>query len=273
LLPDKSKIGLNRIRAVMSNQNWDKSKEAEFKSFIKEFFERKIDSYLKKKNALLVGNDTASILKNSDKEVAKLVIRRAVRKWASQKTFRKWQRVIDDPKMLLELRVIGKSVANTMRPLAGNKFTSWIAKILNVHFTNSKMPLRAITKGKIKTALSASFRVKMKGQKELRDYKPDIDIILVRSDLNEKPVAIISTKTTSRERMTQTISWSRFLKSSPMKKLKIYLVIAWDVFGNGANKERAQELDGVYVCNKEVSEYGKIKRFSKIGQELKRLCR
>ncbi|PIQ86409.1 MAG: hypothetical protein COV74_04945 [Candidatus Omnitrophica bacterium CG11_big_fil_rev_8_21_14_0_20_45_26] len=257
------------VRSAVLNR----SQENEFKDVINKFFDNKLKSALKKpNNPLEVGNNIAMILKKSDKEVVKIVAPRAVRKWASLETRAKWQKILADPRMLMELRLIGKSIANTMRPLAGNKFTLWIAKILNTYLEDARLPLKAITKGKIKTVLNKSFLVKIRGQKQARDYKPDIDIILVRSDLNDKPVAIISTKTTSRERMTQTISWSRFLKSSPMKKLKIYLVIAWDVFEDGANKERAQELDGVYVCNKEVNEYGKIKRFSKIGQELKRLC-
>ncbi len=254
---------------------WDKNQEGKHKIIIEKFFSRKLKSALKRsKNPLQVGDDIATILEKSDKEVVKIVTPRAIRKWASERTLKKWQRIINDPRMLMELRIIGKSIANTMRPLAGNNFALWITKILNTYFEDTKLPLKAIMKGKIKAELSRKFRVKIKGQQENRDYKPDIDIILVRSDLNEKAVAIISSKTTLAERVMQTISWSRFLKSktSSMKKIKIYLVTAWDTFEMGTNRERVQELDGVYVCNKEVSEYGKIKRFSKIGEELKRLC-
>lgn len=51
------------------------------------------------------------------------------------------------------------------------------------------------------------------------------------------------------------------------------LVTAWDTFESGANKERVQELDGIYVCNKNVKEYGKIKLFSKITSDLDKLSR
>lgn len=134
-----------------------------------------------------------AILKNSDKDVVKLIIPRAVKKWASPKTLSKWKKIIGDPQMILELRIIGRSIANTMRPLAGNTFTSWVAKILNEYFNKNKICLLAITSGKIKDELHKSLVKKIKGQKGVRDYRPDIDIVLVRTDKNKKPVAIIST--------------------------------------------------------------------------------
>ncbi len=105
------------------------------------------------------------------------------------------------------------------------------------------------------------------GKKGVRDYRPDIDIILVRTDKGNKPMAIISAKTTLAERIMQTITWSRYLK------IKVLLVTAWETFESGANRERVQELEGVYVCNKDVKEYGKIKIFSKITKDLERFCR
>jgi hypothetical protein len=65
----------------------------------------------------------------------------------------------------------------------------------------------------------------------------------------------------------QTITWSRYLE------IKVLLVTAWETFESGANRERVQELDGVYVCNKDVKEYGKIKIFSKIVKDLEKFCR
>lgn len=251
----------------MNNSNWDKKQEAEFKQVIRKFFDDKIDSVLKKtKNPLKIGNDLANLLKKSDKDVVKIITPRAVKKWASEKTFPKWEKIIKDPQMLLELRIIGRSIANTMRPLAGNNFALWVAKILNTYFKQNSIYLEAVTGGEIKKDIERNLITKT-GKRGVRDYRPDIDIILIRTDKDNKPVAIISAKTTLAERIMQTIAWSRYLK------IKIFLVTAWDTFESGTNRERVQELDGVYVCNKDVKEYGNIKLFSKITKDLEKLSR
>lgn len=248
----------------MGNSNWSKDQESEFKEVIRDFFDKKIGDALEKiEDPLRVGDSLADLLKNSDEDVVKIITPRAVRKWASAKTFPKWEEVLKDPRMIRELREIGRSIANTMRPLAGNNFSLWVARVLNKYFYQQKMPLQALTSGKIKNALSKKFANK-NGKRGVKDYKPDIDIVLVRTDLNNKPVVILSAKTTLAERIMQTITWSRYLK------IPIMLVTAWETFENGANRERVQELDGVYVCNKEVKEYGNIKQFSKIIKDLEK---
>lgn len=250
----------------MTKTNWNKNQESEFKEVIKKFFDDKINSALRKSdNPLKIGDELAAILKNSDEDVVKIITPRAVKKWASPQTLPKWEEILRNPRMLLELRVIGRSIANTMRPLAGNNFALWVARILNTHFLQKKIPLEAITSGQIKRGLEQKLKTKV-GKKGVRDYRPDIDIILVRTDKGNKPMAIISAKTTLAERIMQTISWSRYLT------IKVLLVTAWDTFKSGTNRERVQELDGVYVCNKDVKEYGKIKLFSKITKDLEKFC-
>ena len=250
----------------MEKANWNKSQESEFKDVIKKFFDDKISVALKEaRNPLQIGDTLSDLLKNSDKEVVRIITPRAVRKWASAKTFPTWEKILKDPQMVLELREIGRSIANTMRPLAGNNFALWVATILNKYFEQQSIPLQALTSGKIKSALGERF-VHRAGKRGVRDYKPDIDIVLVRTDLKNEPVVIISAKTTLAERIMQTISWSRYLK------IPILLVTAWEPFESGTNRERVQELDGVYVCNTKVKEYGNIKRFSKIAEDLKKLA-
>jgi len=259
----------------MNKNNWGTKQEEKHRKAVKAFFGKKIKKSLKgAKQPIKVGNSLGDILKKSDKDVVKMITPRAVTKWASHKTLPKWNKIIKDPKMVLELREIGKSIANSMRPLAGNNFAIWVARILNEFFIKENLPLKAITSGKIKKELNKRFTKKLKGNKGSRDYKPDIDIIIVRKDCGDKPVAILSAKTTLAERVMQTINWHRYLKSFPKeyKQIKLFLVTAWDTFKSGANKERVQELDGVYVCNKDVNEYGNIKRFDKIGKDLKKLC-
>jgi len=248
----------------MENKNWTKNQENKFKEVIRKFFDDKINNALRgAKNPLQIGDTLSDLLKSLDEDVVKIITPRAVRKWASAKTFPKWQQILKDPQMIIELREIGKSIANTMRPLAGNNFALWVAEILNKYFEQENIPLQALTSGKIRNALAKEFIHKI-GKRGVRDYKPDIDIILVRIDLNNKPMAIISAKTTLAERIMQTISWSRYLK------IPILLVTAWETFESGTNRERVQELDGVYVCNTKVKEYGNIKRFSKIAADLKK---
>jgi hypothetical protein len=259
---------------MMSTAGWNQDDEQEFKEAIERFFEGKINSAIKESlEPLRAGDDLANLLMGSDEDVVRLVTPRAVRKWASQETLSKWERILEDPRMVLELRMIGKSIANTMRPLAGNNFALWVTRILNQHFHAYDIPLKALTSGRIKKELSTKLVIQEKGQEGTRDYRPDIDIILVRTDNNDKPVAIISAKTTLAERVMQTINWSRYLKNIPedYRRLKLYLVTAWDTFEGGANRDRVQELDGVFVCNKNVREYGNIKSFSKIGEELEKL--
>jgi len=251
----------------MENKNWNKTQESEFKEVIRKFFDDKINDALGgAKNPLQIGDVLSEVLKNSDNDVVKIITPRAVRKWASARTFPKWQQMLKDPQMIVELREIGKSIANTMRPLAGNNFASWVATILNKYLEQQDIPLRALTSGRVRNALAKEF-IHKAGRRGVRDYKPDIDIVLVRIDLNNKPVAIISAKTTLAERVMQTISWSRYLK------IPILLVTAWETFESGTNRERVQELDGVYVCNTKVKEYGNIKRFSRIAEDLKKFAR
>lgn len=209
----------------MSVLHWDKNQEDEFKAIVKKFFSEKIEKVLSKSdNPLHVGDNLGAILKNSDEEMVKIVTPRAVKKWASAETLSKWEKILEDPQMILELRIIGRSIANTMRPLAGNNFALWVAKVLNAHFLKSTIPLKAITSGKIKGDLNKELIVKQKGLRGTRDYKPDIDIVLVRTDKDNLPVAIISAKTTLAERVMQTISWSRYIKTAPMrsKSMKIF---------------------------------------------------
>jgi hypothetical protein len=252
---------------LMTKDNWDKNQESEFKDVIRKFFDGKIDYVLKEtKNPMEVGDNLAEILKDSDADVVKLITPRAVKKWASPKTLPKWEKILADPQMIIELRDIGKSIANTMRPLAGNNFALWVAAILNKYFEQQKLPLHALTSGKIKSDLGKEF-INKTGKRGVADYKPDVDIVLVRTDLKNKPVVIISAKTTLAERIMQTINWSRYLE------IPVMLVTAWETFESGTNRERVQELDGVYACNTQVKEYGKIKRFSKIAEDLKKFLR
>jgi len=254
-------------------QQWNNSLEKEFKETIKNYFDGKINEYLENTdNCIEVGNKLGYILKSSEEDIVKIVTPRAVKKWASAETLPLWEEFLKNERMISELREIGKSIANSMRPLAGNNFAMWVAKILNKAFQNEKLPFSAITSGKIKQNLNKTFDSYSKQKNQ--SFKPDIDIIVAKLSKNSKPLVIISAKTTLAERVMQTISWHNYLKTMPeeIRDIRLFLVTAWETFDkDSANRERVQQLDGVYVCNQNVKEFGNIKLFSEIIEDLKAL--
>ncbi|MCX8026946.1 MAG: BsaWI family type II restriction enzyme [Thermodesulfovibrionales bacterium] len=253
--------------------SWDDTLEKEFKKTIKGYFNNKIEEHLKKsQNYLEVGNNLSHILKSSEEDIVKIITPRAVRKWASKETLSLWESLLKNERMVLELREIGKSIANSMRPLAGNNFALWIAKILNLTFQQEKLPLMAVTSGKIKQNINAMFNAISRQRQHT--FKPDIDIVVVNLKYDYQPLVIISAKTTLAERVMQTISWYSYLQTMPdnLRDVKLFLVTAWETFDkSSANRDRVQQLDGVYVCNPDVREFGNIKMFCRIIEDLKAL--
>ncbi len=250
--------------------DWNEELEKEFKAIIRKYFDDKINFALENDNPLEVGNRLAELLKSSEEDIVEIITPRAVKKWASPETLPLWEVFLENKQMILELREIGKSIANSMRPLAGNNFAIWVSKVLNGAFQEEALPLIAVTSGEIKQSLNRTFN---KYSNENQGFKPDIDIV-VANTLTLKPLAIISAKTTLAERVMQTISWHSYLQTLPpeIRDIKLLLVTAWETFSTGsANRERVQRLDGVYVCNLEVQEWGKIKIFSKILNDLQAL--
>ncbi|MCY3973054.1 MAG: BsaWI family type II restriction enzyme [Candidatus Dadabacteria bacterium] len=244
-------------------KDWNDALEKEFKETIRKYFASRIDEHLEgARNYSEVGNKLGQILKDSDKDIVKIVTPRAVKKWASPETLPLWEKFLGNEQIVLELREIGKSIANSMRPLAGNNFAVWVSKVLNKSFEQQGIPLLSTTKGETKKKLNEVFK---------GGEKPDIDIVVARN--NGDPVAIISAKTTFAERILQTISWHSYFDKIPeVKDVKLFVVTAWETFErDDANRKRVQQLDGVYVCNSEVNEFGNIKIFSKIIDDLRAL--
>jgi hypothetical protein len=251
-------------------QGWNDELEKEFKETIKTYFDDKISGVLDTQNALEIGNNLAELLKSSEEDIVKIITPRAVKKWASPETLPLWEKFLENEQMILELREIGKSIANSMRPLAGNNFAIWVTKVLNKAFEKENLPLNAATTGEAKKALNKAID---EFAKDNKSFKPDIDIVVVNSP-KSAVIAIVSAKTTLAERVMQTISWHNYLQTLPaeIQNVKLFLVTAWETFEkDNVNRERVQQLDGVYVCNPNVQEYGKIKQFSKIVDDLKNL--
>lgn len=248
--------------------NWTKAEEAQWKEQIKKLFATKLnEAFAYYGDPDVVGNHLGEILKNVEADAVRLVVPRAAQKWASPENRELWEDIVRDEQKLFELRVIGTSVANTLRPLAGNTFAEWVTQVLNVSLEEREIPIRCITKGTIKQELGKRLIV------QGLDYKPDIDIVAVRVPSGQ-PLAIISAKTTLAERVMQTINWRRFKEQLPqdVRSIQLYLVTAWEMYSEGnANRTRVQELDGVYVCNPSAILYGVIKPFAALIEDLQRL--
>lgn len=144
-----------------NNEFWVRDAEAKWITSKEKFFKDQLENALKKyHDPLIVGNKLSQILKNSEVEAVKMVTPRAVKKWASPKTIVRWQEIIKDDQMLVELREIGRSIANTLRPLAGNTFTQWVCQVLNLTFKNKKLPFECVTSGAVKKKLTESLVLK-----------------------------------------------------------------------------------------------------------------
>lgn len=250
-------------------KNLDKNLEKEFKATIRHYFDSKIEEYLEEfDNPAEAGNRLGELLKNSEEDIVRIVTPRAVKKWASAETLPLWEEFLKNERMVSELREIGKSIANSLRPLAGNNFAVWVTRVLNKAFLEENLPFIAVTSGEIKQKLEKVFKVENK-------FKPDIDIIVANTTEEiPRPIVIISAKTTLAERVMQTISWHNHLQNAPeeVQTLKVFLVTAWETFDkDNENKYRVQQLDGIYVCDSNVQEFGKIKLFSKIIEDIRGL--
>lgn len=109
------------------------------------------------------------------------------------------------------------------------------------------------------------------------NYVPDCDLIIY--DLNSlNIVAIVSCKTTLRERVAQSGYWSLKLKESQVtKNIRAYFVTVDEdgtlVHAHPMKKGRAiceTDLDGTYVL-REIDESEKVKRFEWLIDDLRRI--
>lgn len=110
-------------------------------------------------------------------------------------------------------------------------------------------------------------------------HLPDVDVVIFSPE-NCTPVAIISSKTTLRERVAQTGYWFLKLKGSKItKNIKVFF-ITLDEDGDlivkyPAKKGRAiaeVDTDGTFVItNKMIEESDKVKKFERFLDEIKKL--
>ncbi len=115
--------------------------------------------------------------------------------------------------------------------------------------------------------------------KEFGLYLPDADIVIYKPE-NLQVIAIISSKTSLRERIAQTGYWkSKLLEGKHTAHIKVYLFTP-DTDNdltklNPARKERAiveTELDGTYVLTAaELEESDKVKLFEHFIEDFKKV--
>lgn len=230
----------------------------------------------------MAGDKIGEKLKSCKELVYNSIVPNIIEKFASEETKKIWLDIVKNPTMLSELGVFGVSIANTMRPVAGNTFADWVCKTLNHLFIENKLDLRCQTSGKYKKIVNDFLNGTQQvvntetGEVQTLEQKPDVDIVLYNPKLNDLSsiLGIISCKTTLAERVMQTISWQSYISSVLDSQIPVYLMTAWEDFkGESANRERVQSLAGVFVCNESVVEYGKIKKFSSALEEFKKLIK
>jgi hypothetical protein len=217
-----------------------------------------------------LGNHLGDVLENTANDVVNLVVLRSAHKFLSGNSYQAIKELLDSGTLTIqELWNLSTSIANTLRPLAGHTFASWVAVLLGNMFDKENLPLAATTKGEVKSALAK--QLELQDSEKMQDLKPDIDIV-VYDKRNKKPILIISCKTTLAERVMQTIRWSEFVSLLPAEaRVKVFLVTAWEDFKEKTQRQRVSGLDGVYVTNETVQVGGNIKYFNQIYDDIKAL--
>lgn len=244
--------------------------EEEFKKFIETYFNEELNKNIKKYGINKVGLHLGDILRGMAEKVIEQVVPRAIDKHSTGKLKEDLINLSQHhPDFNQQIRKVGVSIANSLRPIAGNKFTFMVATILKPQL--NEIGLDCVTSGPIKSKLNKMLVVTTDSGDI--DLKPDLDIIVFDKNNHGNIVAIISCKTTLAERVLQTIRWKEAMSTLPeeLRKIKVYLVTAWEKFSNSTNRSRVHQLDGAYSCNEDIEEDDKVKKFDKLVDDLKKL--
>ena len=220
-----------------------------------------------------IGGNLGKALEDNLPKILPVVLERSAKWWINPDANTKITKLIKDGKLTNEeLHSFAKSLVNTLRPLAGGTFEKLICDSLNQTFEIKKSALCAETKGKHRQIIIEKLA---NIQHDTNDVKPDIDVV-VYDTKSDKILAVISCKTTFRERLMQTISWKNYFLSSndkDIKKIKVFVVTAWETLEDNTVRKRTSVLDGVYVTNKNVKVGGNIKKFDSIYEDIKKLVK
>lgn len=248
----------------------DADEEEQFKKKIEKIFGDALDDGIKRFGRGELLDHLGEILKGSEDRVVDLVVLRSAKKYTSGKFGEKLAKLLEEnPEGRGQLREVGVSIANTLRPLAGNRFTRLVRDQVEA-------PLKAegigvATKGRIRKELNDAIdeATENADASEGAQLKPDLDIVCYDED-KQKAFLVISCKTTFAERLLQTVSWNAYIKALSKKGLniRIFIATAWEDLDNPTQRKRARVLDGAYVANTVVTEDDKVKKLSSIVADI-----
>lgn len=173
------------------------------------------------------------------------------------------------------------------KPFKGNALEKLIAYILKDEIIS--LGLKIISGKKIERTNPENLTFELKNVKknlaidfgEFGYHLPDVDIIIY-NPLNYKVLAILSSKTTLRERIAQTGYWNYKIKNDELTKhIKVYFITPDEdkIFSLKfpAKKERAIveiDSDGGYILSESnIQESNKVKTFDKFIDDLKELLK
>lgn len=173
------------------------------------------------------------------------------------------------------------------KPFKGNALERLIDYILKEKI--EEMGLKIINGKKIDRTLPKNLNIELQTVKKnlsvdfgrLGFHIPDVDLIIY-NPTNFTVIAVISSKSSMRERIAQSAYWKIRMKNySLTKHIKVFLASP-DEDGNfteakGMNKSRViveSDLDGAYIMSElPIKESEKIKTFDKFIDDLEKLLR
>lgn len=178
-----------------------------------------------------------------------------------------------------------KDKGQSLRSSKGNNFERLIQHIITEPI--EMFGLKVINGNKLErqTTQNLSHELRQVKRNLVVDYGefgchlPDVDIVVYNPE-NQKIIAIISSKITLRERITQTGYWKlKLLTDEDMKHIKVYFITP-DEDGtltsiDSQKKGRAiveMDLDGTYVLTQEdLEESDKVKLFEHFIEDFKQV--
>lgn len=152
---------------------------------------------------------------------------------------------------------------------SGAAWQNHVKNFVNSKMTSTDMKIIDGNEAKKKPELARVLSITVPGQAE--SSWGDIDLVLVKKvDGQLRPLAVISCKTSIRERITQTLFYSVLLKG----KVKFFLATKDPDWGTREKPNKRRQLsrgflDGVYVEDNKVTKFGDIvKKLSDLSTDI-----
>ena len=176
-------------------------------------------------------------------------------------------------------------IGREFQKLVFNAFKGYVKQLQEKH--PELRNVRVLSESEVKR--KARVRRKLAVKYGNRLLLPDADIVIVTCNHNREPekvLAIISCKTSLRERIAQACYWKlKLSQSESTKHIKVYLATRdndgdFNIRKNGKSSRNRiiaeHELDGIYIIKddfKDEWESNKVKKYGKIPEDLIKLVR